>query len=172
MFALVITGPPGSGKTAVLTALADALADDGVAHAAVEAEALAMAHPPLPPEQRARHVAALCALHREAGHELLLVADTLATDADRRRLLAAVGADAHALVRLDGPPATVAERVLRREPEHWSGRDAIAAHARTLALTMRELPGVDLVLGTEGERPAHVAARLRAALPGLLTPAG
>ena len=40
MFAVVITGPPGAGKTSVLTALVDALSDDHIAHAAVEVEML------------------------------------------------------------------------------------------------------------------------------------
>lgn len=38
---MVLTGPPGPGKSSVLMALADALSDDDVAHGAVEVEALA-----------------------------------------------------------------------------------------------------------------------------------
>jgi dephospho-CoA kinase len=40
VFALVITGPPGAGKTEVLTALSDLLVADDIRHAAVEVEAL------------------------------------------------------------------------------------------------------------------------------------
>ena len=36
MFALVLTGPPGAGKSVVLEALSDALVDDDIAHATVE----------------------------------------------------------------------------------------------------------------------------------------
>ena len=54
MFAVGITGPPGAGKTSVLTALADALSDDNVPHAAVEAEALRWAHPAITGEQEMR----------------------------------------------------------------------------------------------------------------------
>jgi len=39
-----VIGPPGSGKTNVLTALHDALADSDVAHAVIELEAVAWAH--------------------------------------------------------------------------------------------------------------------------------
>ena len=46
MFAVVITGPPGAGKTSVLSALVDALSDDDIAHAAVEVEMLVWTHPP------------------------------------------------------------------------------------------------------------------------------
>ncbi len=34
VFAVLVTGPPGSGKTVALTALLDALAEDGIPHAA------------------------------------------------------------------------------------------------------------------------------------------
>ena len=47
MFALVLTGPPGAGKTSVLEALTDALSAEDVRHATVEVEALTSAHPPL-----------------------------------------------------------------------------------------------------------------------------
>jgi len=80
MLAVVITGPPGAGKTSVLTALADALSDDNVPHAAVEAEALRWAHPGLTDEQEMRHVKAVCALYREAGHALMLIGQTIETD--------------------------------------------------------------------------------------------
>jgi GTPase SAR1 family protein len=33
VLAVVITGPPGAGKTSVMTALVDALSDDDIAHA-------------------------------------------------------------------------------------------------------------------------------------------
>jgi predicted ATPase len=36
MFALVLTGPPGAGKTSVLEALSDALSGEDVGHATVE----------------------------------------------------------------------------------------------------------------------------------------
>ena len=51
MFALVLTGPPGAGKTAVLEALSDALSAEDVRHATVEVEALTSAHPPLDDDQ-------------------------------------------------------------------------------------------------------------------------
>jgi len=162
VFALVLTGPPGAGKTSVLTALVDALSDDGIAHAALEVEAAVWTHPSLSPEQQARHVQTLSALFREHGFDLLLVAHTLETDADTAALLAAVGADEHGLVRLEAAPATLAARIAEREPPSWSGLPALMAHARELAATMPALAGVDLVLGTEDERPEDVAARIRA----------
>ena len=75
--AVVLTGPPGAGKSSVLTALADALSDDDIPHAAVEVEALVWTHPAVGDAQWTRHVQVVCGLHREAGHELLLIAQTL-----------------------------------------------------------------------------------------------
>jgi putative protein kinase ArgK-like GTPase of G3E family len=40
VFAVVITGPPRAGKSAVLSALSEALSDDDIPHAAVEVESL------------------------------------------------------------------------------------------------------------------------------------
>lgn len=38
MFVALLTGPPGAGKTATLIALSDALIDEDIAHAAVDAD--------------------------------------------------------------------------------------------------------------------------------------
>ena len=168
MFALILTGPPGAGKTSVLTALVDALSDDDIAHAAVEVEALVWTHPPLTDEQWSRQVSAACELHRAAGHRLLLVAQTLETDGDAAELLAAVGADEVCVVRLEAEPATLVERIVEREPASWAGLAGLVEHARELAATMPSLAGVDLVLSTEGQRSEDVAARIRAARPDRL----
>jgi len=50
VFAVVITGPPGAGKSSLLTALVDALSDDDIAHAAVDVESLVWTHPALTDE--------------------------------------------------------------------------------------------------------------------------
>ena len=169
MFAVVITGPPGAGKTSVLTALADALSDDDIAHAAIEVEMLVWTHPALTDEQWARLVRSACALYREAGHRLLLVAQTVETDADAAELLDAVAADEVFLVRLEAQPASLVERIIAREPPSWAGLPGLVEHAQELAGTMPGLAGVDLVLSTDGERAEDVAARIRAARPDWLS---
>jgi chloramphenicol 3-O-phosphotransferase len=165
VFAVVITGPPGAGKTSVLTALTDALSDDDIAHAAVEVEMLVWTHPALTDEQWRRQLRLNCRLYRDAGHTLLLLAQTLETDDDVAELLAAVDADDTLLVRLEAPPQTLAERIVEREPASWSGLSGLVEHAQELAASMPELAGIDLVLSTAEQRPDEVAARIRAALP-------
>ena len=169
MFAVVITGPPGAGKTTVLTALVDALSGDDIAHAAIEVEMLVWTHPALTDEQWARLVRSACELYREAGHRLLLVARTLETDADVAELLDAVGADEVFLVRLEAQPKSLVERIIEREPPSWSGLSGLVEHAQNLAATMPGLAGIDLVLSTEGKRAEDVAARIRAARPDWLS---
>ncbi len=165
MFAVVITGPPGAGKTSVLTALADALSDDNVPHAAVEAEALRWAHPAITGEQEMRHLSAMCTLYRQAGHTLILIGQTIEVNDDLTGLLDAAGADQAFVVRLEALPATLVERITRREPEGWSGLAGLLAHAQRLAAIAPGTGTVDLVLSTEGQLPRAVAERIRRALP-------
>jgi hypothetical protein len=165
VFAVVITGPPGAGKSAVLTALCDALSDDDIPHAAVEVESLVWTHPALTDERWLRHVRVNCELFRDAGHGVLLLAQTLETNDDVAQLLAAVAADDVLVVRLEAHPNTLAERIIEREPAGWSGLPGLVEHAQELAGSMRGLAGVDLVLSTEAQRPEQVADRIRAACP-------
>ena len=126
---------------------------------------LVWTHPPLTDEQWARHLPLACELYRDAGRHLLLVAQTLETDADVAELLDAVGADEVFLVRLEADPTSLVKRIIEREPASWSGLSGLVEHAQELAVTMPGLAGVNLVLSTEGERAEDVAARIRTARP-------
>jgi GTPase SAR1 family protein len=170
VFALVLTGPPGSGKSSVLEALSDALVDDDIAHASVETEALTATHPPLDDAQWLAHIDAACRLHRHQGQRLLLVATTVESDADLHGVLSAVGADEHVVVRLEAEPATLARRIVEREPEDWSGLDALVAASARLGPVIAGLGGIELALSTEDARPRDVAARIRDAFPEPLRP--
>jgi GTPase SAR1 family protein len=170
VFALVITGPPGAGKSSVLEALSDALVDNDVAHASVETEALTATHPPLDDAQWLAHVESTCRLHRDQGQRLLLVVTTVESAADLYGVLDAVGADAHAVVRLEAEPATLARRIVEREPEGWSGLDGLVAASARLGPVIAGLDGIELALSTENARPSDVAARIRDAFPGPLRP--
>ena len=71
MFAVVVTGPPGSGKTVTLTALSNAMVKDRVAHAAVDVDEVAWAYPYPDLAQRCEHLRVWSAAHRKAGYETL-----------------------------------------------------------------------------------------------------
>lgn len=170
MFALVLIGPPGAGKSSVLEALSDALVVDDVRHAMVETEALTSAHPPLDDDQWLAPVGAVCGLYRRFGYGLLLVAATVEADEDLRALVDAVSADEHVVVRLEAEATTLRRRVIDREPEGWSGLDELVAASGRLAPVIAHLDGIALALSTEGQRPEAVAARIRDAFPAALRP--
>jgi broad-specificity NMP kinase len=164
VFALVLTGAPGAGKTSVAEALSDLLVGGDVRHALIETEALTSAHPALSDEEWLMPVQAVCDLYRHFGYPLLLVVATMESDADLRGLLAASGADEHAVVTLAAEPATLRRRILAREPEGWSGRDELAAASTRLASAIAALEDVALALSTEDQAPETVARRIHAAL--------
>jgi hypothetical protein len=148
VFALVLTGPPGAGKTSVLEALSDQLVVDDVRHAVIETEALTSAHPPLEDAQWFEPVRAVCGLYRRFGYALLLVAVTVEGDDDMCRLVAAVGADDYAVVRLEAEPQTLRRRIVEREPDGWSGLDELLAATARLSAVIAGLDGVACALST------------------------
>ncbi|XGU18496.1 hypothetical protein ACETU7_22225 [Rhodococcus sp. 3Y1] len=93
MFVLLLTGPPGAGKSSVLTALHDRLGEAGVSNAMIEVDELERCYPPLGTERAIAHVGMLCASYREAGYELLFLTATVEDDDYGRALLAATGAE-------------------------------------------------------------------------------
>ena len=140
MFAVVVIGPPGSGKTAVLTALHDLLADDHVSHAVVEVEAVTWASPPVADEQSFRHLAAIRSMYAEAGYPLML----------------------------EAAPVTLQKRIVEREPPGWSGLPRLLHAADEIASTSRLLEDIDIVCCTDDTTPLSVAAQIRSARPALL----
>lgn len=162
MFAVVLTGPPGVGKSAALEALTDALHDDDLRHASIEVEAVAWAHPGLTKDQRLRHVEAVSRLYREEGFDLLLVAAPVASCAELNDLLAALGADDHFLVRFDASDATLRRRLVNREPPGWSQLDKLLKRSQEMRLAMASLVA-DLTIDTEHTTPIDAICQIRGA---------
>ena len=161
---LIITGPPGSGKSTVATALHDALGESGRANALVEVDELERVYPALSQKRAMAHLRALCASYRELDLDLLIVTATLEDDDDSDAVIAASGAHRHLIVRLEAAPETLSARILAREPADWVGLTQLLESASLLAEVMRHLTGVDLVLSTDGSEPRHVADQIRAKL--------
>jgi adenylate kinase family enzyme len=158
--AIVITGAPGAGKSSVAQAFTTLLDNAGITHGAIESEQLAWGTPWLPDAQVWEQLAAVVALQRGYGRRLFVVVATTETQADLEGLVAAIGASRTFVACLSAPGDVCAARVLAREPERWAGREALAAHARSLASAIPALPGVDLVLSTDGRSAEAVADEL------------
>jgi hypothetical protein len=168
VFAVVVIGPPGSGKTCVLAALHDVLADSDVAHAVIEVEALAWAHPPIEDGQSFRHLGSMCRAYEATGCQLLIVGATATSTDYLAGVVAAVAADDYLVVRLEADPFTLRARIIAREPAEWSGLPQLLDAVDEIALAARRLEDVHLVCSTEDASPLAVAAQIRRARPEVL----
>lgn len=160
MFALVITGPPGAGKSEVASYLHDMLGDEGIDAALIEVDALERSYPALERERSISHLRMLASSYREVGSELLLITATIEDDEYRRAVLDAAAADDDLLVLLLADPETMRERLLSREPPGWSGLPELLNASRRLAGSMPDLDGLEVVIGTDRRQPDDVAAEL------------
>jgi broad-specificity NMP kinase len=162
VFAVLITGAAGAGKTVCLTALSDALVPDEVAHAAIDADEVAWAYPFPKLDERCALLGAACDAHRRAGHELVLVAEVVESASHLADVLAVLRADDHLLVLLDARPETLRDRIVAREPPGWHSLEYLLAETEGWAVSLKELDGVHLTLDTESLAPEEIAARIRA----------
>jgi broad-specificity NMP kinase len=161
MRTLVLTGPPGAGKTATLTALMGSLEAEDVSYAAVEVEALALVHPWPDDDAAFDHVRCVASSFERRGYPLLLVTATVTDASYLERLRAALPGDDMVLVLLTAAPSLLQARITRREPADWVGLPRLLAAASQLAEAMSTLPDVQLVLDTERLDLADVVAAVR-----------
>jgi len=64
VFVVVVTGPPGAGKSELAAAVHDSLGDDGIANALVELDELKRCYPPLGEQRALSHLGMLCGSFR------------------------------------------------------------------------------------------------------------
>jgi len=162
--ALVLIGAPGTGKSSVLEALMSELERAGVAYGAIESEQLAMGWPLLDADAWATQLEAVLALQREQGRQLFLVVATTENARELRSVQHATRAERSLIVCLSAPPDTVARRLEAREPDRWPGKLELIAHARSLARSMPQLEGIELVINTERRTAAEAAEEIRDAM--------
>ena len=168
MFAVVVNGAPGAGKTVCLEALSDALVKDEISHAAIDVDEVAWAYPYPSDAERIVLLRASWEAHRRAGHDLLLVAEVVESQEALAGLLEAVGADDHLQVVLESAPATLRKRIVEREAPDWSGLDHLLSEMERWAAVLTTLDGAHARLDTDRLSPNEVAARIRAERPDQL----
>jgi hypothetical protein len=159
--AVVLIGPPGVGKSTTLTLLSNSLEIEGVAHAVVEVESLALGYPYPPFQQALAALPRVVELHRGAGLRLLLAAATPEDQVELDALLEALGCPQTTVIRLDAPPGTGVARVTAREPAEWSGLAQLRDTARHLGARLDGLVRVDGVIDTHESTSAEVVAKVR-----------
>ncbi len=165
MFAVIVTGAPGVGKTTYLMALTDVLADDQIAHATIDADEVSWAYPYPDLKARAEYVRRAWAAHRDQGHELLLLGEVVESPEHLAELLDAVETDDHLLVRLTAPYMLLRQRILAREPVEWSGTEHLLEETRRWVERIEELPGTHLTIDTVRTGPLEAAALIRGERP-------
>lgn len=159
--AVVLTGPPGAGKSSVLEQLATLLEIDGTEFGALESEQLGWGSPWLDDELCLRQLQAVLEIQRQAGRRLFLITATTETSRELAAVIEAIAADEHHAVLLSAPAHVVAARIEAREPDAWPGKLALIGHARGLATSMLELSGIGVQVSTEDRCASDVALEVR-----------
>jgi len=160
---ILIAGPPGAGKTALLWALSDELVRRGCTHGHVELDGLNQAHPPLPNAVGLANLETVVGRYREHGRDLIVITATPETPEEMDEVLGAVGSDA-LTVWLDAPPAVLRRRLIEREPEDWAER-LIAVGERLRAKRDDIVEASDLTLDTDALSPREAVAEVLAQKP-------
>jgi dephospho-CoA kinase len=116
---IVITGSMGAGKTTVLAEASDLLTKHGVAHAAIDFDALGVSHLPesaLPRDLAYANLESVWTNYAAAGVRRALVAAAVESRAELNRMKAAIPEAGMMVCRLRAPLETMKERVRLREP--------------------------------------------------------
>jgi adenylylsulfate kinase len=160
---LVVTGPVGVGKTAVLLAAHDLLREAGMPHAAVVLEDVQRSWP-APQDDRwnerlaHRNLASLWSNFSAAGAERLLLERVLEQRSQLRHLREAIPSSRVTVVRLRAPLPVIERRVRGREP-HLAPDWHLGA-ARWLAPRMDVWAVEDHLVENDDRSPREVAAEM------------
>jgi hypothetical protein len=155
---IVITGSMGSGKTTTLAEVSDLLVAADVAHAAIDLDALGLAHLGRDHDLTLRNLSSVCQNYREAGIRRLVIAAAVESRAERDRIQHATAADRAWLCRLAATRSTMEARVASREQGIAAAQ--YVARVRVLEQILDESNLEDFSLSTDGVPVTAVARRL------------
>jgi adenylylsulfate kinase-like enzyme len=119
---VVITGPPGVGKSTTAVALSDLLAQREIAHALIDMDHLRWNIPAPEGDPRnvqlgLKHLGWLVGSYREARATLLIVVDVVPTENPHGMFESVIPDSTASIVRLRLPLDVIHKRITRREPE-------------------------------------------------------
>jgi len=162
---LVLSGPPGVGKTTVAWRVFDLCTEAGEDPAFVDLDMLGSAWPapdddPNQTRLRATNLAAVWANYQAVGSRRLIIAEVVEIDADRERLSAAVGLPV-VVCRLVASDGVLEARIRGRGRDHGPGLAKLIDRSAGLA---RQLAAADIVgfsVATENRSADEIAAEVR-----------
>ncbi|MGI8594511.1 MAG: phosphotransferase [Solirubrobacteraceae bacterium] len=157
---LLITGPPGVGKSSAAERVSDLFAQAGVEHAVVDLDELDRHTGSAGPDLHFANLAAVWSNYAAAGAARLVLAWTLDSRGELDRLREAVPGACVRVCRLRARSATVVERVALREPPLM--REQLKALALKYADRMEREELGDYVVDSEGRSLDEVAAEVAA----------
>ena len=157
---MLITGPPGAGKTTVAMEISELLDQARVPHALIDLDSLRWcyprpAHDPFQVKLALKNLAAVWTNFQATGATRLVLADVLEVREDVDKFCIAVPDGKFFVVRLQTPVTTLVSRLKGREI--GSGLDRMLSRAAELAGQMEEAKVEDLLVNTEGKSVTAVA---------------
>jgi shikimate kinase len=160
---LVITGPVGSGKSTIVSALSEELERLAIQHAAIDMDHLRWVYPNPPGDAFAaqlgyRNLAAIWPNLQIVPLQCVLLADVVESRAQVDDYAAAMPGSDVIVVRLEVPMPLIMERLEARESEHslaW-----YRSRAPELQAIMEREQVADLVIDVGQRSPADVALEI------------
>jgi hypothetical protein len=168
--ALVISGPPGVGKTSVGWRVFDRCTDLGEDPAFADLDLLGAAWPapdddPHQSRLKATNLAAVWSNYRQAGSRRLIVAGVVENRAERRQLEEATEGPV-VICRLDAPDTELAQRIHGRARESGDDLANLVARASELSAQLVAVDVSDYSVGTAGRSIDDVADEVLARWQG------
>jgi guanylate kinase len=159
--ALVLSGPPGVGKTAVGWRVFDRCTDLALDPAFVDLDLLGAAWPapdddPHQSRLKATNLAAVWSNYVRAGSRRLIIAGVVENLRERRQLEEATGGPV-VICRLDAPDTELAQRIHRRDREGGDSLDQLIRRASELSAQLAADDTNDYAINTAGRSVDDVA---------------
>ncbi|MEQ7124278.1 ATP-binding protein [Actinopolymorpha sp. B11F2] len=159
---LVISGPPGVGKTTVAWEIFDQLIEYGSQHALVDLDLLGASWPvPADDEHnerlRSQNLASVWSNFSASGARRLIAAGVIENAENLARYTDAVAGSKPVLCRLSATDEILHARIRRRGRERGDGVEALSRRATELSAQLEANDVADFVVETTGREVSEIA---------------